>query len=54
MIDDLAGDGDGAAGRDVAGGDEERTSPEPRTARLAAASPAKARKGTKGFGCWGS
>jgi hypothetical protein len=44
MVDDLAGAGDGAAGRGVAGGDKERTSPEPETARLAAASPAEARK----------
>jgi hypothetical protein len=54
MIGDLAGDGDGAAGHSVADGDEERTSTEPRTARLATASPAEARKGTYDFGCWGS
>jgi hypothetical protein len=59
MIDDLAEDGDGAAGRGVVDGDEkrtslepgrrggkERTSLEPETAWLAAASLAKARKET--------
>jgi hypothetical protein len=51
MVDDLAGDGDGAASRGVVGGDEERTSLETEVTRLAAASPAEARKGTKGFGC---
>jgi hypothetical protein len=38
MVDDFAGDRDGAAGHDVAGEDEKRTSPEPETAWLAAAS----------------
>jgi hypothetical protein len=38
MVNDLAGDEDGAAGRGVTGRDEERTSPEPSTA--------EARKGT--------
>jgi hypothetical protein len=33
MVNALAEDGDGAAGRGVTGGDEERTSPEPGTAR---------------------
>jgi hypothetical protein len=46
MVDDFVGDEDGVAGRDVAGGDEERTSPEPGMVRLAAASPTEARKGT--------
>jgi hypothetical protein len=46
MVDDFTGDTDGAAGHDIVDEDEERTSPEPKTARLAAASPAKARKGT--------
>jgi hypothetical protein len=46
MVDDLAGDDDGAAGRSVVSGDEEMTSPEPRTAQLAATSPTEARKGT--------
>jgi hypothetical protein len=46
MVDDLIGDGDGAAGCSVAGEDEERTSPEPGMARLTAASPAEAGKGT--------
>jgi hypothetical protein len=45
MVDDLTGDGDGMAGRGIGSGDEERTSPEPRTVRLAAVSPAEARKG---------
>jgi hypothetical protein len=49
MVDDLAGDEDGVAGHDVVVGDKKRTSPEPETARLAAASPAKARKETKDF-----
>jgi hypothetical protein len=39
MVDDLAEDG-------VVGGDEKRTSPEPKTARLAAVSPTEVRKGT--------
>jgi hypothetical protein len=49
MVDDLAGDRDGAAGRSIVSGDKERTSPETGTARLAAASSAssaEARKGT--------
>jgi hypothetical protein len=46
MVDDLAGDRDGVAGRSVVGGDKERTSPETGTARLATASPAETRKGT--------
>jgi hypothetical protein len=46
MVDDLVGDGDDTAGCGVAGGDEERTLPEPGTTRLAMASPAEARKGT--------
>jgi hypothetical protein len=39
MVDDLAEDG-------VIGGDEKRTSSEPKTARLATVSPAEVRKGT--------
>jgi hypothetical protein len=46
MVDDLTGDGDGAAGCSVVGEDEERTSPELGMARLAAASSAEAGKGT--------
>jgi hypothetical protein len=45
MVDDLTGDEDGMAGKGIGGGDEERTSPEPRMVRLAAASSAEARKG---------
>jgi hypothetical protein len=46
MVDDLAEDGDGAAGRGIAGEDEDRTLPESGMARPAAASPTEARKGT--------
>jgi hypothetical protein len=46
MGDDLAGAEDGAASHGVTGGDEEWTSPEPGTARLAVASLAEARNGT--------
>jgi hypothetical protein len=46
MVDDFTGNEDGAAGRSVVGGDEERNSLEPRMARLAAASLAEARKET--------
>jgi hypothetical protein len=46
MVDDLAGDEDGAAGRSVVGGDEERTSPEPGMPRLAVTLPAEVKKGT--------
>jgi hypothetical protein len=46
MDDDLAGAGDGAAGRGVAGEDEERTLAEMETARLAEVLSAEARKGT--------
>jgi hypothetical protein len=46
MVGDLAGDKDDMVGRGVAGRDKERTSPEPKMARLAATSPAEARKGT--------
>jgi hypothetical protein len=46
MVDDLAGYEDGAVSLRVIGGDEERTSPELRTARLDAASPTEARKET--------
>jgi hypothetical protein len=46
MVDDIVGDGDDASGRGVAGRDKERTLSEPGTARLAAASPTEARKGT--------
>jgi hypothetical protein len=44
------GDGDDAAGRVVAGGGESRTSPETGTTRLAATSPAEARK--RALGGW--
>jgi hypothetical protein len=46
MVDDLAGDGDGTAGRAIADGDEERTSLALGTERLGAASPTEARKET--------
>jgi hypothetical protein len=46
MVDDFAGNEDGTAGRSVVGRDEERTSLEPRTVRLAVASLAEARKET--------
>jgi hypothetical protein len=46
MIDDLIGAGDVAAGHDVASGDEEKTSSEPMTGRLATASLVEARKET--------
>jgi hypothetical protein len=45
MVDDLTRDGNGAAGRGVAGGDEEKTSLELGTAWLAATL-VEARKGT--------
>jgi hypothetical protein len=50
MVDDLTGDGDGAAGCGITGGEEERMSPEPGTAWLAATSPVEARKRNLGFG----
>jgi hypothetical protein len=46
----LAGVGDDAAGRGIAGIREATTSPEMGTTRLAAASPAEGRKNTLGFG----
>jgi hypothetical protein len=46
MVDDFAGNEDGAAGRSVIGRDEERTLLEPRMAWLAAVSLAEARKET--------
>jgi hypothetical protein len=46
MVDNLIGDGDGTTDCGVAGGDEERTSPEPRMVRLAATTPTEVRKGT--------
>jgi hypothetical protein len=46
MINDLARARVGAVGRVIVRGDEERTSPERETTRLAAASPTEARKGT--------
>jgi hypothetical protein len=52
MVDDLTGGGDAATGRGVIGGDEERTSPKPRTAWLAAASPMEARKELRVSGAW--